>query len=473
MIKLNPLEIKIFQVFKNFLACKKIDVTLRVAGGWVRDKLLEKDSTDIDIALDKCSGERFAEMFHEYLIENEYESHGFGVIRKNPEKSKHLETATIQIFDCWIDFVNLRGEEYTSDSRIPLMKMGTPESDAFRRDFTINSLFYNINEEEVEDFTKMGLSDLKSGLMRTPLDPFKTFFDDPLRILRGFRFSVRFGFNLEDTIFKAIQKPEIRESFSKKISRERIGIEFMSNFENNPSLERAFGFFSLIHDVNYWPLILDTKNSEFLEKGYRNMCLLNQNILRLRSDFQYANEHWTTKDISKEVKDWEFMLFTFLAVFTIDYFDKKIKDHKKSFLFHTIVNSLKLPNRFAELACQIQKSYCQLVELAQNSESDLVDFAMWQRETGSIWKLNETIYNVLQPKTSDQTSKELELKKMLEVHGLSEFFTLKPLFDGKELGQMFDISGIQIKQKQTEVFRWQVRNSNKTKSDFLKEHKLH
>jgi tRNA nucleotidyltransferase (CCA-adding enzyme) len=49
--------------------------------------------------------------------------------------------------------------------------MGTPEEDAFRRDLTINSVFYNIMTNEIEDFTKMGIDDLERGIIRTPLDP--------------------------------------------------------------------------------------------------------------------------------------------------------------------------------------------------------------------------------------------------------------------------------------------------------------
>lgn len=70
--------------------------------------------------------------------------------------------------------------------------MGTPVEDAFRRDFTINALFYNINEDKVEDFTNKGLEDMQKKILRTPLCPIKTFIDDPLRILRGFRFAARY-----------------------------------------------------------------------------------------------------------------------------------------------------------------------------------------------------------------------------------------------------------------------------------------
>lgn len=74
--------------------------------------------------------------------------------------------------------------------------MGTPLEDALRRDFTINSLFYNINTKQVEDYTERGLSDIANRVIRTPLEPLITFTDDPLRVLRCFRFRARFNFDI-------------------------------------------------------------------------------------------------------------------------------------------------------------------------------------------------------------------------------------------------------------------------------------
>jgi tRNA nucleotidyltransferase/poly(A) polymerase len=69
------------------------------------------------------------------------------VIHANPDQSKHLETARMKLAgDVWLDLVNLRSETYASDSRIPTMEFGTPLQDALRRDFTINAMFYNINQ---------------------------------------------------------------------------------------------------------------------------------------------------------------------------------------------------------------------------------------------------------------------------------------------------------------------------------------
>jgi tRNA nucleotidyltransferase (CCA-adding enzyme) len=75
--------------------------------------------------------------------------------------------------------------------------MGTPLTDALRRDFTINSLFYNIETQEVEDWTEKGIYDIYQKIIRTPLPPLVTFTDDPLRVLRCFRFKARFDFNIE------------------------------------------------------------------------------------------------------------------------------------------------------------------------------------------------------------------------------------------------------------------------------------
>lgn len=110
----------------------------------------------------------------------------------------------------WVDLVNLRKEEYAEDSRIPVMEFGTPEEDALRRDLTINALFYNINEDKVEDFTKMGIEDLKNGFIRTPLEPYTTFKDDPLRILRVFRFASRYSFKCDPEIIECVKNPEIQ-----------------------------------------------------------------------------------------------------------------------------------------------------------------------------------------------------------------------------------------------------------------------
>ena len=103
--------------------------------------------------------------------------------------------------------------------------MGTPLTDALRRDFTINSLFYNIDTEQVEDWTEKGISDIHKKIIRTPLDPLVTFKDDPLRVLRCFRFKSRFDFAIDELIYHSLKNTEVHDSLRTKVSKERVGIE--------------------------------------------------------------------------------------------------------------------------------------------------------------------------------------------------------------------------------------------------------
>jgi tRNA nucleotidyltransferase (CCA-adding enzyme) len=123
--------------------------------------------------------------------------------------------------------VNLRAEEqYLPNSRIPVVKhFGTPYEDAMRRDFTINALFYNIHTRCIEDYSHRGIHDLKRSIIVTPLSPFTTFHDDPLRVLRAIRFTVRFDFALAEELRLAAQSRRVHESLICKVSRERVGTE--------------------------------------------------------------------------------------------------------------------------------------------------------------------------------------------------------------------------------------------------------
>lgn len=177
--RLKQTEQELFEVLRGAAKHAELKTVMRCAGGWVRDKLLGKDSVDIDIALDDLLGTEFAKHLNTYLELQGKVAGRIAIVPANSDKSKHLETAKIKINELDIDLVNLRSETYVSDAahRIPQMTFGTAEQDAFRRDFTFNSMFYNINSEVVEDFTGMGRKDLQEGIVRTPLQAKETFMD--------------------------------------------------------------------------------------------------------------------------------------------------------------------------------------------------------------------------------------------------------------------------------------------------------
>ena len=205
--------------------CQRVEI--RVAGGWVRDKLLGLSTHDVDIALDSCTGVEFATLVQDYMEMHQRGHPKMGIIAANPSQSKHLETATMNLYGVDVDFSNLRHELYQDDSRIPSTTViGTPLEDAYRRDFTMNSLYYHLQYHHIEDWTRRALADLfHDRLVATPLEAYQTFHDDPLRVLRAIRFAVRYNMDMEDDIQQACQNPQIHYELHRKVSRERVGKE--------------------------------------------------------------------------------------------------------------------------------------------------------------------------------------------------------------------------------------------------------
>lgn len=125
-----------------------------------------------------------------------------------------------------VELVSARAESYVPDSRKPDVRQGTLHDDVFRRDFTINTLLQNLHTGEVLDLTGKAFEDLRDGIIRTPLEPRLTFFDDPLRMLRAIRFAARFDFVIETQTWEALTAEAERLQTS-AISSERIRDEFV------------------------------------------------------------------------------------------------------------------------------------------------------------------------------------------------------------------------------------------------------
>ncbi|KAJ5947218.1 hypothetical protein N7466_000233 [Penicillium verhagenii] len=251
----------------------RTQTVLRFTGGWVRDKLLGVGSHDIDIGISNMTGYQFGMLLKDYLdnpqnLEKYKKSFPSGEmddafvslhkIEANPEKSKHLETVTTKIFGLDIDLVNLRKETYTDDSRNPQMEFGTATEDALRRDATINALFYNLNESKLEDLTEQGLDDMQRRLVRTPLEPYQTFKDDPLRVLRLIRFASRLGYSIDPNAESAMQNEDIKAALKLKISKERVLAE-VEKMLKGPDPRGALEF---IDRLNLYPTIFANHQDE-------------------------------------------------------------------------------------------------------------------------------------------------------------------------------------------------------------------
>ncbi len=180
-----------------------------VIGGWVRDLILHRPSTDIDVVV-VGSGISLAEAVAKRLGRGAHLSvfHTYG-------------TAQVKKGDTELEFVGARRESYQHDSRNPIVEDGTLEEDQNRRDFTINAMAICLNKERYGELLDPfgGLYDLEECTIRTPLDPDITFSDDPLRMMRAVRFASQLGFYLDNETFDAISRNKERIHI---ITRERI-----------------------------------------------------------------------------------------------------------------------------------------------------------------------------------------------------------------------------------------------------------
>jgi tRNA nucleotidyltransferase/poly(A) polymerase len=127
------------------------------------------------------------------------------------------------------DFVMARREVgYIPGTRTPIVKPGTLYDDLERRDATLNALAKDEDGTIIDYFN--GLTHLKYGILRTPLDPIKTFDDDSLRVIRFIRFSITKGFTIPDDIQKVICEYDYVNKMG-VVSTERIREELLKCFK--------------------------------------------------------------------------------------------------------------------------------------------------------------------------------------------------------------------------------------------------
>jgi poly(A) polymerase len=183
-----------------------------IVGGYVRDLLLGKEGKDIDIVIVGDAIEFSGKVATEFGISGVVIFEKFG-------------TAMLPLNDCKIEFVSAREESYEPLSRKPSVKRASLESDLSRRDFTINAMAVSINMERFGELIDPynGRSDLKNKILCTPLDPEKTFDDDPLRMMRAIRFSSQLHCQIKPVVYAAIQKMAPRIEI---VSKERTTDEF-------------------------------------------------------------------------------------------------------------------------------------------------------------------------------------------------------------------------------------------------------
>jgi poly(A) polymerase len=196
----------------------KSGIKCYLVGGYVRDLIMKRACTDIDIMV---IGDP---VLFAKTVQGELNGRNFVLFERF--RTAQLELSDPQLATTFkLELVGARKESYNPDSRKPVTLIGTLDDDLSRRDFTINALALVLNREgrnEIVDHFN-GLSDINNRILKTPLNPEQTFSDDPLRMMRAARFATQLDFELRPELIDAMKS--MRERI-RIVSIERVSNEF-------------------------------------------------------------------------------------------------------------------------------------------------------------------------------------------------------------------------------------------------------
>ncbi len=183
-----------------------------LVGGGVRDLLLGRTPKDFDVGTD-ATPNQVKKLFRNcFLVGRRFR---LAHVRFGPDRL--VEVATFRRQATREDLPENPEEHFHFAENI----FGTPQQDAFRRDFTINALYYDIKTFSIIDYVG-GLEDLRSCRLRVIGDPLVRFIEDPVRMLRALEFAARLGFTLDEAAREAIylRAPLIAEAAPARIREE-------------------------------------------------------------------------------------------------------------------------------------------------------------------------------------------------------------------------------------------------------------
>lgn len=429
---IDELERNVINLVLN--ACSAFDnVIARIAGGWVRDKVLGIQSNDIDLAIEGISSRNFGDELVKQAKDKNPKAKSV-VIAANPEMSKHMETVRVCLFpDYWVDICNLRPKEINSTD------FGTPEDDAKRRDFTINALFFNVNTNKIEDHVN-GVEDIRNHIIRTPISPFLTFSEDPLRIIRGFRFASKYKFEIDSSIFETI--PLIKDMFEKNVAQERISTEIVKSFETSSPIS----IINLIIQSTLFNSIFD------VEKRFN----IDEKVASNR--ISIAVNRCSTPEMVLVV----LLCAIYFDVSSVGLISDPMKPKKKlDPIEYAIGRVLKLSLKIANDASALLKSEKRIEQLPNNLNR--ISVGHWIREIGANWKLTRCIIfdeNIL-------NFYDNVLVDYIEKEKMEELISMKPLVDGRKLADIHNIKpGPMLKQLQEELIDWQIMHPNSPLAEY-------
>ncbi|MEM4248378.1 MAG: hypothetical protein QXH80_03845 [Candidatus Nanoarchaeia archaeon] len=290
-----------------------------LVGGAVRDILLDRRPKDFDIST-SATPEQIRTIFgrrHSMIIGKRFRLvhyfHNGSIIEISTFRKK--PSATEQTNSLHSRSGNLL---HRKNIVMPDNEFGSASEDAWRRDFTVNAIFYDPTHEKVVDFTEQGINDLKQGTIRTIGNPEERITEDPVRIIRGIKLEGQYGFKMENSTSEAITKlmPLIKHCSLSRLSLELQKILQKTYSDAILKSFYAHGFLKYYlpwlhkhwetNETEYMLKLLAERNKRVEEGTYRDSISLVLSIIALpfiESKFGKLGDLWENFfGVDKEIR---------------------------------------------------------------------------------------------------------------------------------------------------------------------------
>ena len=225
----------------------ELGIKVYLAGGLVRDRLLGKQSSDLDFVVNEKAEDLVKNLAKKYDL-------------STPVIYGRSEAMAITLDDLPLDFIN--AEKVIAPLRDEKRLEGKEEfsvslDDVYRRDLTINSLLWDISKNKIIDYTKRGLNDIEEGRINTIIDPFIKYKIHAFDMLRALRFAATLGFKIDERVKDAMKDHAIRVQPRDKggdVSNRRIRRELRKAAATKESWTRMkqllaeVGLFEIVRD---------------------------------------------------------------------------------------------------------------------------------------------------------------------------------------------------------------------------------